>query len=434
MIPGLRLYLNIATFRGTFSPMQAAIITIGDEILIGQIADTNSQWLASTLNSIGIHVHQITSISDRAVDIRMALDRVAPETGLVILTGGLGPTNDDITKLTLTQYFGDELINHTETEQHIRTLFRKMNYPFTELNRKQALVPASCIPLLNEWGTAPGMWFEHGDKIVISLPGVPYEMKGIMEHRVIPKLKERFELPCILHRTILTQGMGESMVAERIADWESSLPDDLALAYLPSYGKVRLRLTARGSDCRSLEALLDKFGNQLLKLLPDIVIGEEDGQSWETGVGAQLKRKGYTIALAESCTGGGIARKITSVPGASSYFKGGMVVYSSEVKTALLGVRKESIAIHSVVSEEVAVQMAQKIRDSYKTTFGLSTTGNAGPTTDDTDEEAGVVFIGIATPDKAFAVRFFFGKPREKVMERASNKALEMLYREILKY
>ena len=413
--------------------MNAEIITIGDEILIGQITDTNSKWIAEELNKIGISVYQITSIQDDGKHILKALREAQSNANIVIVTGGLGPTKDDITKHTLSEYFEDHLILNYEIADHIKEMFDKMNYPFTELNRQQAMLPSKCTVLKNYWGTASGMWFKNEKGIVISLPGVPNEMKGIMQKHVFPKLTEKYNLPYIIHRTILTQGMGESMVAERIELWENSLPKEIKLAYLPSYGKVRLRLTAKGNNKEFLEEIIENFTYKLLKLIPDFYIGMDGEDSLELLIGKILIKNGQTLSIAESCTGGNISKLVSNIPGASNYFLGGIVAYNVNIKIDELHVSEEIIENHSVVSGKVAEAMALGIQKKYKSDFAIATTGNAGPTTDKTDKSVGVVFIAVATPKGSFSEEFFFGQPREKVIQRASNKALEILYENILK-
>lgn len=413
--------------------MQAEIITIGDEILIGQILDTNSKWIAEELNKIGISVYQITSIQDDKQHILKALKEAQNNVDIVIITGGLGPTKDDITKHTLKTYFKDTLILNNEIVEHIKTMFAKINYPFTEVNKNQALVPKKCIPLKNELGTAPGMWFYQNNKVVISLPGVPYEMRGLMKKEVLPRLKNTFKLNHIMHKTIQTYGMGESVLAERIEEWENNLPDFIKLAYLPSFGRVRLRLSAKGINKKELEIKVENEVEKLEKLIPEIIVGFEDSETIEVAIGKLLTKNKQTIATAESCTGGNIAHKITTVPGSSAYFIGSIVSYNIAIKLNELKIDKELIKKHSVVSAEVATAMAKSIQQKFKTDYAIAATGNAGPTTDETDKTVGVVFIAIATPKGIITKEFYFGKPREKVIERASNKALEMLKEEILK-
>jgi nicotinamide-nucleotide amidase len=413
--------------------MLAEIITIGDEILIGQILDSNSKFIATELNKIGVSVYQITSIQDDKKHILEALKNAQNKVDIVILTGGLGPTKDDITKLTLAEYFNDTLILNDEIVEHIKTMFAKVNYPFTEVNKNQGLVPSSCTPLFNTVGTAPGMWFENNKKVVVSLPGVPFEMKTLMSLSVLPKIQQTFKLPYILHKTILTYGMGESMVAERIEDWENNLPNFIKLAYLPSFGNVRLRLTAKGISKEVLENSIKVEVAKLKNIISDIIIGFEENETIEVSIGLLLKEKQQTIAIAESCTGGSICKRITAIPGASNYFVGGVVAYNPSIKINELRVNKRLIDEFSVVSCQVAEAMAKGIQQKYQTTYAIATTGNAGPTTDDTDTTVGTVFIAVATPTAVYSEEFFFGKPREKVIERATNKALEMIRKEILK-
>ncbi len=413
--------------------MQAEIITIGDEILIGQITDTNSKWIAEELNKIGVSVYQITSIQDDKQHILKAVKEAEENADIVILTGGLGPTKDDITKLTLAAYFDSDLEINEAIVAHIREIFSKANYPFTEVNRLQALLPTKCTALKNNYGTASGMWFETNGKIVVSLPGVPNEMKGLMAEEVLPKIQQKYELPFIIHKTVMTYGMGESMVAEKIESWEDALPPFIKLAYLPSYGRLRLRLSAKGFDESELENGLETEISKLYAIIGDIIVGMQESETIEVSVGKILTEKGLTLATAESCTGGAIAKRITSVAGASAYFVGAVVSYSESAKIQQLNVPKELINAHTVVSGEVAEAMAIRIQQSLKTDYAISTTGNAGPTTDKTDKTVGVVFIAIATPNGVFSEEFFFGKPRQKVIERTTNKALELLRKEIIK-
>ncbi len=413
--------------------MNAEIITIGDEILIGQIIDTNSKWIAEKLNKIGVSVYQITSIQDDKRHILKALSEAQSHADIVIMTGGLGPTKDDITKHTLAEYFDSDLKINSEIESHIEALFKKANYSFTEVNRQQALLPVKCIPLKNNYGSASGMWFEENQKVVISLPGVPNEMKGLMCEHVLSKLQEKYTLPFIIHKTVMTYGMGESMVAEKIEVWEDELPSFIKLAYLPSYGKVRLRLSARGNDKSILESALKSEIEKLYLLIGDIILGLEETDTIEAVIGKLLTKKSRTLATAESCTGGNIAAQITSVPGASTYFVGSVVTYTAAIKMQELEVSKELIEKYSVVSAIVAEAMALGIQQKFKTDYAIATTGNAGPTTDKTDKTVGVVFIAIATPNGVNSKEYYFGKPRQKVIERATSMAFEMLRKELVK-
>ena len=413
--------------------MNAEIITIGDEILIGQITDTNSQWIAQELNKIGVAVFQITSIQDKKSHILKALSEAEFNANIIILTGGLGPTKDDVTKHTIAQYFNSDLVLNEEIELHIKTMFAKIGYQFTELNRQQAVLPIKGTILKNHLGTASGMWFEKHGKVFISLPGVPNEMKGLMKKKVLPKLQKSFDLPFIIHRTLVTYGLGESKVAERIEQWENSLPHFIKLAYLPNYGKLRLRLSAKGDNKKLLEKELDKQISELAKLLSDILVGMDEGETLEAEIGKLLADQNKTLAIAESCTGGSIAKSITSVPGASKYFVGSITSYHERIKREFLSVPKELIDQYSVVSSEVAEAMALGIQKIYQADFSVAITGNAGPTTDKTDASVGKVFIAIASPSGVYVKGYIFGPPRQKVIEKASVKALELLKTAILK-
>ncbi len=414
--------------------MQAEIITIGDEILIGQIVDTNSKWIAEQLNGIGVFVHQITSIQDNKQHIINAIDNAKINSNIIIITGGLGPTKDDITKHTLTEYFNDTLILNTDIETHIKQLFAKIKYQYTDLDLQQSMLPSKAKIFKNKLGTASGMWFFEKQKgknqepiIVISLPGIPNEMKGLMKHKILPKFQEKFNLPFILQQTLITYGMGESNIAKRLESFENKLPQHIKLAYLPSYGKTRLRLSTKGYDKATLESEFNTAIYSLKQLVKDILIGLEN-KNIEVEIGKLLTKKGKTLSIAESCTGGNIAKLITTIPGSSAYFIGSIVSYNVRIKTEFLQVSGKTIQKHSVVSLAVAKEMAENIKRIYKTDFAIATTGNAGPTTDKTDKTVGVVFIAIATPTKTIVKEFNFGQPRERVIEKASIKALEMLY------
>lgn len=414
--------------------MKATLITIGDEILIGQIVDTNSAFIAQKLNEIGIEIHEILSVHDCKAHILKALHQAEQQSDIVITTGGLGPTKDDITKQTFCTFFNDHLVLSEDVLKHIEQLFKKyIDTPISDLNRQQAMVPSQCKLLHNAHGTAPGMWFEKNGKVFISLPGVPYEMKALLTESVIPGLSNFFERPHIIHQTVLTAGLGESAIAERIADWEDALPTHIKLAYLPNLGKVRLRLSGKGSDPMQLQSEIDEQVARLLKLIPDIFVGFEGKDSLEINIARILTGNDQTLSVAESCTGGQLAATFTKHPGASVYFKGGLVAYQTVIKTSVLGVDQSLIDKYSVVSEEVAAQMAEKCRKLFKTDYAISTTGNAGPTRGDSNAEVGTVCIGLATPEAVYTQRFLFGKNRERVVGKAVNKSLEWLLKEISK-
>lgn len=415
--------------------MKAEVITIGDEILIGQIVDTNSAFIAELLNKAGVLVHRKSTIPDEEEAIEDAVDTGLKRSDLLILTGGLGPTRDDKTKETLTTFFGDKLLLNQRVLDHIENLFRKyIGTPISEMNRRQAYLPSKARILFNPNGTAPGMWFEHGGKIVVSLPGVPFEMKHLLREEVLPAIRDQFELPFILHRTLITFGLGESAIAERIESFETSLPSEIKLAYLPSLGRVRLRLSSMGDDRQEVEQKMQKKVEELRELVSDIYYGEESEGGLEARLGNRLKERGLSLATAESFTGGQIARQIISTPGASAYFKGSVVAYATEAKIRVLEVPTELVEHYSVVSEEVAVAMAKNIRAMMQSDFAIATTGNAGPEKGDSEEEVGQVFIAISGPERSYATAYQMGKNRERITQKSVNKALEMIYQEILNF
>ncbi len=412
--------------------MKAEIITIGDEILIGQIVDTNSQWIGTELNKIGVSVYQITSIQDDKQHIMNALKEAENRADIIIITGGLGPTKDDITKKTISKYFNDDtVIEYTEVIEHIKLLFQKIKHPYREIQRYQAQLPSKATLLKNKFGTAPGMWFYENKTIFVSLPGIPYEMKELMKTEVLPRIKSQFKLPFIIHKTVITYGQGESIIAERIAGWANNLPEFIKLAYLPSFGKVRLRLSAKGDNKQLLEETLSTKILELNKHISDIIIGFDDDSSIEKRVGEFLKLQNKTICTAESLTGGKIASKLVSFAGSSAYYKGSFIVYSAETKKNLLDVSEKLIEKHTVVSKEVAEAMAQSARKKINTDYAIAVTGNAGPTADNNSEKVGLVYIALACESGVFSEEFDFGQPREKVINRTVNKSLEMLQKKI---
>ncbi|MFM9988786.1 CinA family nicotinamide mononucleotide deamidase-related protein [Flavobacterium sp.] len=414
--------------------MKATIVTVGDEILIGQIVDTNSGVIAKFLDKIGIGVHEMLSITDDKQHILKTLSLLQNKVDVVIITGGLGPTKDDITKKTLCEYFEDELVIDNKVLVHVTQLIEQyFKRPITKLNQDQALVPSKCQVLFNQVGTAPGMWLQKEGTVFISLPGVPYEMKYLMENEVIQKLTAKYERPFIIHKTILTYGVGESLLAERIETWEDNLPEFIKLAYLPSPGRVRLRLSARGTDEKLLQNEIKSQVEKLQLIISDCIVGLEEDETIEVILGKLLTEKKLTISTAESCTGGKIASVLTSISGSSNYFKGSVVSYATEAKVNVLGVSQEIIDEFSVVSKQVAESMASQVKKIFQSDFAIATTGNAGPNKGDADAEVGTVFIAIATPKGVFSEEFNFGQPREKVIDRTVNKALEIIYKEILK-
>lgn len=414
--------------------MRAAIVTIGDEILIGQITDTNSAYIAKSLDKIGVQTFEMRSISDQRAQIVQTVQELQNQVDFVVLTGGLGPTKDDITKKTLCEYFEDTLVRNAEVEKHVVALIENvLKRPASQLNKDQALVPSRAEILFNHVGTAPGIWIQKEQTVFISMPGVPYEMKYIMENAVLPKIVATYQRPYILHKTLITYGQGESVIAERIEAWENALPDAIKLAYLPAPGRVRLRLTARGTDQQLLEKEIQLQVAKVTQLIGDIVVGFDDDETIEVVVSRLMKQAGKTLATAESCTGGKIAQLLTSLPGASLFFKGSIVAYDTQVKIAVLGVDAQLIANHTVVSAEVAKAMALGVQNLLRSDYALATTGNAGPKKGDSDADVGTVFIALATPEGVDVEEFNYGQPREKVIDRTVVKALEMLQKEILK-
>lgn len=407
--------------------MKATIVTIGDEILIGQILDTNTRYISQALNRIGIVVHQQISIGDTAQQITTTLDQALSTTDLTIITGGLGPTKDDITKHTLTAYFNSELVYNQEVGDFVSELLARRGIAFTELNRGQAMVPKCCTVLHNAHGTAPGMMFERDGKIVISLPGVPFEMRHLIDDKVIPMLAERFTLKSIIHRTMITSGIPESLLAERIAAWEDALPEILHLAYLPAPNIVRLRLSAYQVEGQSVGKIIDQQFELLRQIIPQAVVGFEDA-SVEQLLHNALIERGEKLSVAESCTGGNIASKFTAMAGASAYFMAGVVSYSNDAKSDILGVNPELIATYGAVSEQVAIAMAEGVKRVGKSDYGIATTGIAGPSGGSAEKPVGTVWFGISTPNRTFAVMKNCGTDRGQIIERATAHAIRLLY------
>ncbi len=410
----------------------ATIITIGDELLIGQTIDTNSAWMAQRLNEIGIVVERRVTISDKSEDIRLALDEEIPRADIILMTGGLGPTADDITKPFLSDYFGGKLVEDEKVLQHIRELFEQRNKPMLEINRRQAEVPDVCTVLYNEMGTAPGMLFEKEGKYIISMPGVPFEMMTIMNNEVLPRLKKKYISDAILHRTIITSGEGESFIADIIKDIEQALPPELKLAYLPSPGMVKLRLTARGPDEAGLIKMLEEWQGKLATRLERIVVAMEDIPTQEI-LGKLLKEKGLTISLAESCTGGYIAHLITQVQGSSEYFQGAIVPYQSKLKHSIVGVDAEVLQEHRAISEETAIELATKARSMFESDYCLSVTGQLSFGGEDAHVQKGLVWMAIAGKDEVNTKKFQFHYNRVINKEMAAQLGLLMIWKHINK-
>ncbi len=406
--------------------MKAEIITIGDEILIGQTVDTNSAWMGQQLNLLGIEVYQVTSVHDDRKHILKALAEAEQNSDLVLITGGLGPTKDDITKKTLCEYFNTKLVFHPEVLEHVRSLLSTRNVVINKLNQDQALLPENCTVLHNSAGTASGMWFERNNTIFVSMPGVPFEMEAIMTEEVFPRLKKLGITQSIVHKTVLTIGIPESMLAERLERWEDSLPEFVKLAYLPSPMMVKLRLSGYGTDDAAIKAEIDKQVKELLTIIPEAVYGF-DNDNMGIALGRMLMAEGKTMATAESCTGGSIAQFITSNPGSSAYFKGGVVAYSNEIKSNLLGVPSELIKTVGAVSQEVAEAMALGAQKVLGVHYTVATTGIAGPDGGTDGKPVGTVWIAVAGPAGVSSKKYIFKHNRERNIIRTTHTALNML-------
>ncbi len=409
--------------------MLAEIITIGDEILIGQIVDTNSAWIAQKLNSIGIRVKQISSVSDDRQHILTALAEASQRADIILITGGLGPTKDDITKKTLAEYFGVGLVENKEALENVESIFKRIRGTVTEMldiNKQQALVPENCEVIINKNGTAPGMWFNNNGKIYMSMPGVPHEMMYMMEEAVIPKIKATLKLPFIVHKTILTAGEGESYLAKKIADIEDSLPSFIKLAYLPKLGQVRLRLSAYGDNEKLLNDKVEEYTAKIVERVGNSVVALED-ISLEKAILNFMTENELTLSTAESCTGGYIAHLITQHPGSSKVFFGGAVSYSYELKESMLGVKNETLWQYGAVSRETVTEMVEGAILNYKSDYAIAVTGIAGPDGGTPEKPVGTVWIGVASAKKTVVKRFSFGNKRQQNIERTAIAALNML-------
>lgn len=413
--------------------MNISILTVGDEILIGQVVDTNSAWMGQQLNLAGASVRKILSVGDELQAIQTGLDQAMEAGDIVLMTGGLGPTKDDITKKALADYMGVELVFHEPTFTRIVRIFEKFNRTITDAHRHQAYLPANAEVLFNKMGTAPGMWMEWKGKVIISMPGVPFEMQYLMEHEVLPRLKQRFHGKPIAHRTLLTAGEGESIIAERLSSWEDQLPPHLKLAYLPSLGQVRLRITGSGDDSRELDALLDQKAAELQDLLKDIIYGTGT-DTLEAAVGRLLKAHGLRLATAESCTGGYVAHLVTSVPGASAYFSGSILAYSNEVKMSLLHVHPQTLETHGAVSEATVREMVAGALRQLPAEVAIAISGIAGPDGGTPDKPVGTIWIAVGNRQHTQAFRIHAGKDRLKNIQFSSIWALNFLRKFILEH
>ena len=405
--------------------MNAYIITIGDELLIGQTIDTNSAWMGQELNKIGIWVKRRMAIGDLPDEIIASLNEAIQLADVILITGGLGPTKDDLTKHVLCKYFGGELIMNEEVLQQVTEFFTRRNLPMLDVNRHQALVPSTCTTLINKRGTAPGMMWEHNGKIIVSMPGVPFEMKHIMSTHVLPKLQEKNDTQ-VLHETLVTAGIGESFLAKKIEAWEDALPQNIKLAYLPSIGMVKLRLTIRGNKNEDLQTQLLHQFETLKKLVSENLFADND-EPMEESIGKLLLANKFSLSVAESCTGGFIASKIVSVAGSSKYFEGGIVSYSYDTKQNLLNVKKETLETFGAVSEECVKEMCKGVLERFKTTYSIAVSGIAGPDGGTDDKPIGTVWIAVGSSKKIVAQKFLFSKERFRNIELTYVYALKML-------
>ncbi len=407
-------------------PVYAELLTIGDEILYGQIVDTNSQWMSVELDKVGIKVIRKTTVGDKEGEILTAFAEAEKRADIILITGGLGPTSDDLTKPCLAKYFGCELVIHPEALEEVTAFFVSRGRELTETNRQQAALPTCCTKITNPVGTAPGMWFHLRGKVFMSMPGVPHEMKKMMREQVIPRLKETFSLPTILHKVIRTIGIGESMLSDRIQEWEKSLPSHLSLAYLPSLGEVKLRLTGMGSSSSDLQAELDTWSDKLTPVISNYIYGYGE-DTIEVVVGRMLKEKKLTLSIAESCTGGYVSHLITSVPGSSEYFMGSMIPYAYEIKMRQLGVKPETLERYGAVSEPTISEMANIVRAKFNTDIGIATSGIAGPGGATPDKPVGTVWIGYSDRHQTVTRKLQLAKDRMINIQLASTAVLNLL-------
>ena len=408
--------------------MTAEIITIGDEILIGQIVDTNSAWIAQKLNDVGIRVKQVTSVSDDREHILEALNLASKRADLILITGGLGPTKDDVTKKTFADYFCVGFRRDEEALQNVKRIFSRYNAPLLTVNEQQADVPENCIVLQNRNGTAPGMWFDSSGKVYVSMPGVPFEMMYLMEEEVIPRIKKHFALPAIIHQTILTAGIGESFLAELLAPVEDSLPPHIKLAYLPKLGQVRLRLSAYGDIITDLKAEVEHFSLQINALASEYIVTDEDKPLEKVILDFMDARK-LSLSVAESCTGGYLSHLFTQHPGSSSVFLGGAVSYSNQLKEKMLGVSSSTLTDFGAVSEETVKEMARGALKNYGSDYSVAISGIAGPGGGTEDKPVGTVWVAVANASKTVSRQFRFGNKRLQNIERSAVNALTMLYK-----
>lgn len=406
--------------------MNVSIINIGDELLIGQVVNSNASTMSKMLIAAGMDVREVATIPDDGTAIRETLERCLASAQAVLITGGLGPTKDDITKKTLCDLFGSELYENEEALANVKRIFDSRGYELTPINRQQAWVPRCCTMINNYVGTAPCMWFEKDDKVVVSMPGVPFEMEWLMENEIVARLRQHFHCDYIINKNLLVQGIGESFLSDLIESWELALPHSIRLAYLPQAGMVKLRLTARGADEEQLKRQIADAVSKLYPIAGQYIVGE-DLETLPELVAYTFKKAGKTLATAESCTGGAIASKLTALPGASEYFKGGVVSYCNEVKECTLGVNHETLEAHTAVSEATAKEMAMGARERLHADYAIATTGIAGPGGGTAENPVGTVWIALASKNEVIAKKMKYGDRRAQTIERACNEAFSSL-------
>lgn len=401
----------------------AHIITIGDEILYGQILDTNAQWMSKQLDSIGVKVTQRLTIGDVKEEILSTLKYSEERADIILITGGLGPTEDDLTKPCLAAYFGVDMQINEIALAEVEAMFKRFKFELTPVNRLQANLPTNCTMISNKLGTAPGMWFYENNTVFVSMPGIPFEMKGLMSNFILPKLKEQFDLPVIYHKVVRTIGIGESWLADKIKPWTDALPSTISLAYLPSLREVKLRLTTSGNKLEELEAEVEQQISELKNIIGKHIFGY-NSDTIELALGNLLSKQNETIATAESCTGGYVAHMLTSIPGSSTYFKGSIIAYANEIKTAQLGVKQSTLDIHGAVSEQTVIEMAEGIRSKFNTSYGIATSGIAGPDGGTPEKPVGTIWIALATPTGTHTKLLSLAKDRVLNIQASSKSAL----------
>ncbi len=412
--------------------IKAEVVTIGDEILYGQITDTNSQWISTELDKIGVKTVRKSSVGDGESEILQIFEEAFSRADIIIVTGGLGPTKDDITKKTIAKFFEDELVINEHALAFVTDFFEKRGRVLTEINRLQAAIPAKCTYLPNAVGTAPGMWMPKDGKVLISLPGVPFEMKYLMENEVLPRILQHFTLPVIVHKIIRTIGIGESFLAETIAQWEDALPENLKLAYLPSFGQVKLRLSGFGSDKSNLSKEIDEEFAKIFPLIGEYIFST-DNEDLEAAIGSMLIERKATVATAESCTGGYLAHLFTSIPGSSAYFKGSVVSYANETKINVLGVKETTLQQYGAVSEQTVTEMAEGVRNLLKTDYAIATSGIAGPDGGTPDKPVGTIWLAVASATGTYAVQVLSSKTRMVNIQYGATVGLNLLRKQIIR-